>query len=462
MGEMKWPGNFTARLKSILGLLTGEVERATAAEKELETKIQAATGDLSNYLPLAGGTMTGNLNMDFKSISNVGDPTETGDAANKNYVDEAVNTEATRAKAAESANATAITMVQQGLDTEESTRANADTALENKIEALKTSIAASTSNFVIYPTGSADNFSSDDSGNLTVNAVVSAKTSDNTNVSIEAATYNNTTGNTRAVYVVKDGVISSVNDNTDIEQNTHILAWVDGESVIWPSSSGGGTGDVTKEELNAAINSEASARQTADANLQSQIDANTTAINQNASNITAETERATAVEKTLMTAHNNLEKNVADNVELLQEADAALEKKITDITSTVMTTDEYIKNMTIITSVGKSSSYALVGFIGYNPSNAAGQIHMGSTTIDGVVYRLYADISSGGHPRLAYSELPRGEEAIVYITDIDGNWTNTKYLYFAAESACNHLKIPFCVINNSGTSSSDVTFVRYL
>lgn len=39
------------------------------------------------YLPLAGGTLTGALNMGSKKITNVATPTATTDAANKSYVD---------------------------------------------------------------------------------------------------------------------------------------------------------------------------------------------------------------------------------------------------------------------------------------------------------------------------------------------------------------------------------------
>lgn len=45
---------------------------------------------LTDYLALSGGTMTGVINMDGQSISNVATPTLSGDAVNKQYVDDTV------------------------------------------------------------------------------------------------------------------------------------------------------------------------------------------------------------------------------------------------------------------------------------------------------------------------------------------------------------------------------------
>ena len=40
-----------------------------------------------NYLPLAGGTMTGSINMSGQAITNLKDPASDGDAVNKKFVD---------------------------------------------------------------------------------------------------------------------------------------------------------------------------------------------------------------------------------------------------------------------------------------------------------------------------------------------------------------------------------------
>ena len=45
----------------------------------------------SAYLPLAGGTMTGTINMGNKKITDVASPTASNDAVNKDYVDNAVS-----------------------------------------------------------------------------------------------------------------------------------------------------------------------------------------------------------------------------------------------------------------------------------------------------------------------------------------------------------------------------------
>lgn len=54
---------------------------------ELETGIE---GDLAGYLPLTGGTMAGTLNMGQKTLNGIKNPITNDDAANKQYVDKAV------------------------------------------------------------------------------------------------------------------------------------------------------------------------------------------------------------------------------------------------------------------------------------------------------------------------------------------------------------------------------------
>lgn len=59
-----------------------EIEDRETAIEGIQTEIDGVTGDLSGYLPLTGGTMTGALNVTT--------PTEDANAATKKYVDDAV------------------------------------------------------------------------------------------------------------------------------------------------------------------------------------------------------------------------------------------------------------------------------------------------------------------------------------------------------------------------------------
>ena len=59
-----------------------EVQDRETAIEGIQTEIDGVTGDLSGYLPLTGGTMTGALNVQT--------PTEDANAATKKYVDDAV------------------------------------------------------------------------------------------------------------------------------------------------------------------------------------------------------------------------------------------------------------------------------------------------------------------------------------------------------------------------------------
>ena len=59
-----------------------EIQDRETAIEGIQTEIDGVTGDLSGYLPLTGGTMTGALNVQT--------PTEDANAATKKYVDDAV------------------------------------------------------------------------------------------------------------------------------------------------------------------------------------------------------------------------------------------------------------------------------------------------------------------------------------------------------------------------------------
>ena len=92
-------------------------DRETAIEG-IQTEIDGVTGDLSGYLPLTGGTMTGALNVQT--------PTENANAATKKYVDDAVQN-ATDPELAGRVEALETSQAQQ--DTEIANLKNGTTAL---------------------------------------------------------------------------------------------------------------------------------------------------------------------------------------------------------------------------------------------------------------------------------------------------------------------------------------------
>ena len=53
--------------------------------------IQDLQDAIANKVNKAGDTMTGNLDMDLNSVTNLAAPTNNGDATNKQYVDGAVS-----------------------------------------------------------------------------------------------------------------------------------------------------------------------------------------------------------------------------------------------------------------------------------------------------------------------------------------------------------------------------------
>ena len=95
-----------------------EVQDRETAIEGIQTEIDGVTGDLSGYLPLTGGTMTGALNVQT--------PTEDANAATKKYVDDAVQN-ATDPELAGRVEALETSQAQQ--DTEIANLKNGTTAL---------------------------------------------------------------------------------------------------------------------------------------------------------------------------------------------------------------------------------------------------------------------------------------------------------------------------------------------
>ncbi len=89
-------GVVTLTNASVTGsVLTGYVSGAgtVAATDSILQAIQKLNGNSANYLPLAGGTMSGAINMGSFNITNLLDPTSAQMAATKNYVDVAISNE---------------------------------------------------------------------------------------------------------------------------------------------------------------------------------------------------------------------------------------------------------------------------------------------------------------------------------------------------------------------------------
>ena len=95
-----------------------EVQDRETAIEGIQTEIDGVTGDLSGYLPLTGGTMTGELNVQT--------PTEDANAATKKYIDDAVQN-ATDPKLTGRVEALETSQAQQ--DTEIANLKNGSTAL---------------------------------------------------------------------------------------------------------------------------------------------------------------------------------------------------------------------------------------------------------------------------------------------------------------------------------------------
>ena len=94
------------------GTLAGTFTANATTDKTINiivpTKVSELTDDVvkGKYLPLAGGTMTGNININNKTITNLKTPTADTEAANKKYVDDQI--------AANSSSTTIITWSDDG------------------------------------------------------------------------------------------------------------------------------------------------------------------------------------------------------------------------------------------------------------------------------------------------------------------------------------------------------------
>ena len=68
----------------------GDATPKSYVDSEIAKLGEQMNGDLQKYLPLSGGTMTGQLNMGSKMIRGLAKPVIGQDAANKDYVDETI------------------------------------------------------------------------------------------------------------------------------------------------------------------------------------------------------------------------------------------------------------------------------------------------------------------------------------------------------------------------------------
>lgn len=87
---MDAPGTFTVGGTLAINAIIDDDSMATATATNLpssESVVAYVTAQVGNYLPLAGGTMSGAIAMGTNKITGLGDPTANQDAATKIYVD---------------------------------------------------------------------------------------------------------------------------------------------------------------------------------------------------------------------------------------------------------------------------------------------------------------------------------------------------------------------------------------
>jgi len=102
-------GNSAVTGQALTGYSAGS--GTVSATDSILQAIQKIVGNLANYLPLAGGTMSGAINMGSFNITNLLDPTSAQMAATKNYVDVAISNESVAKDASNYATTAALVAV---------------------------------------------------------------------------------------------------------------------------------------------------------------------------------------------------------------------------------------------------------------------------------------------------------------------------------------------------------------
>lgn len=84
-------GSINMNNKSITNVPSPSADGDAVNKKYVDDAIAGGiTPPTGDYLPLSGGTMTGNINMNGNRVTSVGDPSAGTDAVNKDYVDEEI------------------------------------------------------------------------------------------------------------------------------------------------------------------------------------------------------------------------------------------------------------------------------------------------------------------------------------------------------------------------------------
>jgi hypothetical protein len=240
------------------------------------------------------GVPTGAVSLAGQRITNVGTPSEAGDAANKSYVDTAVSSEASARAAADDALDSAIDAVSAELASESAARVAADSAIDTRLDTIESSIA-----------GLDGGYASEADLAAAVAAEAAARQA------ADAALQSEVDAADAAIAAEATRATTAEADlDTRLDAVEADIAALDATYA-------------TDAAVASAVAAETSARETADAAIASDVDAVESAL-------AAEVARATAAEAELAS-------DVSDEAAARAAADSALDARVTSVEATIPT-----------------------------------------------------------------------------------------------------------------------------